>query len=137
MNVEFQQLYIVSTSLSKMITTLSAKCLVHTLQLAKFALQYLRYFTCFCFYFYVLTKTGVQDHLYVFLFLLLRTNKTGVQDHHNITQHPKLFMDKIGIKQFHLVCTFIILCLFSSWSECSKKSLGTVVILPLIHIGDL
>ena len=40
-------------------------------------------------------------------------------------------------KQFHLVCTFIIWCLFSSWSKCSEKSLGTVVILPLIHIGDL
>ena len=26
------------------------------------------------------------------------------------------------------------LCLFSFWSECSEKSLGTVVILPLVHI---
>ena len=43
----------------------------------------------------------------------------------------------MGIKQFHLVCTFIIWCLFSSWSECSEKSLGTVVILPLIHTSSL
>ena len=43
----------------------------------------------------------------------------------------------MGIKQFHLVCTFIIWCLFSSWTKCSEKSLGMVVILPLIHIGDL
>ena len=42
-----------------------------------------------------------------------------------------------GIKQFHLMCTFIIWCLFSSLTKCSEKSLGTVVILPLIHIGDL
>ena len=46
-------------------------------------------------------------------------------------------LDKIGIKQFHLVCTFIFWCLFLLWSECSEKSLGTVVILPLTHIGDL
>ena len=38
---------------------------------------------------------------------------------------------------FHLVCTFIIWCLFSSWTKCSEMSLGTVMILPLIHIGDL
>ena len=43
----------------------------------------------------------------------------------------------MGLKQFHLMCTSIIWCLFSFWSECSKKSLGTVVILPLIHIGYL
>ena len=43
----------------------------------------------------------------------------------------------MGIKQFHLVCTFIIWCLFSFWSECSENSLGTVVIFPLIHIGYL
>ena len=41
------------------------------------------------------------------------------------------------IKQFLLVCTFIIWCLFSSWSECSEISIGTVVILPLIRIGSL
>ena len=35
------------------------------------------------------------------------------------------------------MCTFIIWYLFSFWSECSEKSLGTVVILSLIHIGDL
>ena len=46
-------------------------------------------------------------------------------------------LDKMGIKQFLLVCTFIIWCLFSSWSECSEKSPVTVVILPLISIGSL
>ena len=43
----------------------------------------------------------------------------------------------MGIKQFLLVCTFIIWCLFSSWSEFPEKSLGTVVILPLIRISSL
>ena len=28
----------------------------------------------------------------------------------------------MDIKQFHLVCTFIIWCLFSFWNECSKNS---------------
>ena len=35
------------------------------------------------------------------------------------------------------MCTFIIWCLFSFWVKCSEKNLGIVVILPLIHIGDL
>ena len=41
----------------------------------------------------------------------------------------------MGIKQFHLVCTFIIWCLFLLWSECSENRLGTVVILSLIRSG--
>ena len=40
---------------------------------------------------------------------------------------PK-YIDKPGIEQFHLVCTFMILCLFSFWTE---NSPGTVVNLPL------
>ena len=43
----------------------------------------------------------------------------------------------MGIKQFHLVCTFIIWYLFLLWSECSEKSLGTVVILSLVRISYL
>ena len=42
-----------------------------------------------------------------------------------------------SIKQFHLVCTFIIQCLFSSLIKCSETSLGAVVILPLIVISQL
>ena len=49
---------------------------------------------------------------------------------------PRDYLDRMGIKQFHLVCTLIIWCFFSSWSECFKKSLGTVVILPLVRIGN-
>ena len=37
----------------------------------------------------------------------------------------------MGIKQFHVVCTFIIWCLFSYWI---KFSLGAFVILPVIMI---
>ena len=44
---------------------------------------------------------------------------------------------KMGIKQSHLMCTSIIWCLFSFWIRCSEISTGTVVILPLIHIGYL
>ena len=47
------------------------------------------------------------------------------------------YLNSIGIKQFHLVCTFIIWCLFLFLSECSENSLGAVVILPLLHIGFL
>ena len=46
-------------------------------------------------------------------------------------------LDKMGIKQFHLVCTFIICCLFSFLIKCSKTSLGVVVILPLVMIEQL
>ena len=46
-------------------------------------------------------------------------------------------LDKMGIKQFHLVCTFIICCLFSFLIKCSQTSLGAVVILPLVVIGQL
>ena len=46
-------------------------------------------------------------------------------------------LDKTGIKQSHLVCTFIIWCLFSSLIKCSETSLGAVVILPLIVISQL
>ena len=40
----------------------------------------------------------------------------------------------MGIKQFQLVCTFI---MFSSLMKCSETSLGAVVILPLVMIGQL
>ena len=43
----------------------------------------------------------------------------------------------MGIKQFQLVCTFIILCLIFFLIKFSKNSLGVVVILPLIMIGQL
>ena len=46
-------------------------------------------------------------------------------------------LDKIGIKQFHLVYTFIICCLFSFLIQSSETSLGVVVILPLVLIGQL
>ena len=46
-------------------------------------------------------------------------------------------LDKMGIKQFHLVCTFIIRCLFSFLIKCSETILGAVVILPLVMIGQL
>ena len=46
-------------------------------------------------------------------------------------------LDKMGIKQFHLVCTFIICCLFSFLIKCSQTSLGAVVILSLVVIGQL
>ena len=46
-------------------------------------------------------------------------------------------LDKMGIKQLHLVCTFIIWCLFSFLIKCSETSLGAVVILPLVMIGQL
>ena len=46
-------------------------------------------------------------------------------------------LDKMGIKQFHLVCTFIICCLFSFLIKCSETSLGAVVILPLVLIEQL
>ena len=46
-------------------------------------------------------------------------------------------LDKMGIKQLHLVCTFIIWCLFSSLIKCSETSLGVVVILSLVMIGQL
>ena len=46
-------------------------------------------------------------------------------------------LDKMGIKQFHLVCTFIIRCLFSFLIKYSETSLGAVVILPLVMIGQL
>ena len=42
----------------------------------------------------------------------------------------------MGIKQFHLVCTFIIWCLFSFLIKCFEKSLGAVVILSLVWNGD-
>ena len=43
----------------------------------------------------------------------------------------------MGIKQFHLVCTFIFWCLFSFLIKYSETSLGGVVILPLVMIGQL
>ena len=43
----------------------------------------------------------------------------------------------MGIKQFHLVSTFTIRCLFSFLIKCSETSLGAVVILPLVMIGQL
>ena len=46
-------------------------------------------------------------------------------------------LDKMGIKQFHLACTFIICCLFSFLIQSSETSLGAVVILPLVMIGEL
>ena len=46
-------------------------------------------------------------------------------------------LDKMGIKEFHLVCTFIICCLFSFLIQSSETSLGAVVILPLVVIGQL
>ena len=33
----------------------------------------------------------------------------------------------MGIKQFHLVCRFIDLCLYSFWGKYTENSLGTVV----------
>ena len=46
-------------------------------------------------------------------------------------------LDKMGIKRFHLACTFIICCLFSFLIQSSETSLGAVVILPLVMIGQL
>ena len=43
----------------------------------------------------------------------------------------------MGIKQFHLVCTFIISCLFSFLIKCFEKSLVAVVILSLVWNDDL
>ena len=41
------------------------------------------------------------------------------------------------VKQFHAVCTFIIWNLFSFLIQCFETSLGAVVILPVIMIGQL
>ena len=41
----------------------------------------------------------------------------------------------MGIKQSHLMCTFIIWCLFPIWYKCSENGLGTVAILALVRIG--
>ena len=66
-------------------------------------------------------------------------NKTGKYQcyGHSSNSGSIVSLEIIGIKQFHLVCTFIIWCLFLLWSECSENSLGTVVILPLVSIGYL
>ena len=45
-------------------------------------------------------------------------------------------LDKMGIKQLQLEFTFIIWCLFSFLIKCSETSLGAVVILPLVMIGQ-
>ena len=39
-------------------------------------------------------------------------------------------LDKLGVKQFHLVCTFIIWCLFWFLIKCCGTSLDVVLILP-------
>ena len=46
-------------------------------------------------------------------------------------------LDKMAIKQFHLVCTFVMFCLFSFLIKCSETSFGAVVILPVIMISQL
>ena len=46
-------------------------------------------------------------------------------------------LDKMGIKQSHLMCTFIIRCLFPIWYKCSENGLDTAVILALIRIAYL